>query len=222
MKGTIMHAQRQYFETDHDKHDDFMDVCRTRGRIHPEHVTLYHQGDNAQTFYRVNSGVVMVYRLLENSQRQISGFYTEGDFFGLSSDDIHHDTAVTVTTANIVALTMADVRHSVSLQRALFKTTCGQLEAAQSLITTLTKKTASEKVASFLLMLADRQHRKGETFDIRLPMSRLDIADYLGLTIETVSRRLTAFKADGIISLPDRNTAHINAYSRLEALCGSH
>lgn len=201
--------------------ENYIQICRTRGRIHPDHTTLYHQGDSANDFYRVNSGVVMVYRLLENSQRQISGFYTEGDFFGLSSDGVHHDSAVTVTTSNIVSLTMTDVRHNTDLQRELFETTCGQLESAQNLITTLTKKTASEKVASFLVMLADRQKPSSESFEIRLPMSRLDIADYLGLTIETVSRRLTALKSQGVISLPSRNTAQICQYTRLQSLAGA-
>lgn len=197
-------------------------ICTSRGRIHPNNMTIYHQGDDVSGFYRVNSGVVMVYRLLENSQRQISGFFTEGDFFGLAAGGQYPDTAVTVSTSNIVCLTMADVRENQELQRDLFAITCGQLDDAQNLITTLTKKTASEKVASFLLMLAERQKRQGEEFDIRLPMSRLDIADYLGLSIETVSRRLTALKSEGVISLPDRNTAHVCQYSKLEAMAGAH
>lgn len=197
-------------------------ICTSRGRINPNNMTIYHQGDDVSGFYRVNSGVVMVYRLLENSQRQISGFYTEGDFFGLAAGKQYPDTAVTVSTSNIVCLTMADVRENQDLQRDLFSITCAQLDDAQNLITTLTKKTASEKVASFLLMLAERQKRQGEEFDIRLPMSRLDIADYLGLSIETVSRRLTALKSEGVISLPDRNTAHVCQYSKLEAMAGAH
>jgi len=212
--GSTTAAERQ-------AEDTYLEIYRSRGRVHPNHTTIYHQGDTVSGFFRVNSGVIMVYRLLQNSQRQISGFYTEGDFFGLSSDDSYHDSAVTVATSNIVALTMNDVRHSLSLQKELFAITCSQLESAQNLITTLTKKTASEKVATFLLMLAQRQHRSGNSFDIRLPMSRLDIADYLGMTIETVSRRLTAFKAQGIIALPDRNTARVFEYDRLKAMAGT-
>lgn len=194
---------------------------RSRGRVHPNHTVIYHQGDEVDGFYRVNSGVVMVFRLLDDSQRQISGFYTEGDFFGLSADEHYHDTATTVATSNIVCLTMSDVRQNLELQQELFAITCGQLESAQTLITTLTKKTASEKVATFLLMLAERQKRSGEEFDIRLPMSRLDIADYLGLSIETVSRRLTALKSEGVIALPDRNTARVVKFSRLAAMAGA-
>ncbi len=190
------------------------------GRIHPAQTIIYHQGDNFGGFFRVNSGIVMVYRLLENSQRQISGFLTEGQFFGLTGDDVHHDTAVTVATSNITKLTHSDIDSDNKLQMALFKTACHQLEEAQTLITTLTKKSASEKIAFFLANLARSQNLAGEKFDIRLPMSRLDIADYLGMTIETVSRRLTALKSDGIISLPDRNTVRIHQFSRLLNMAG--
>lgn len=199
----------------------FEKICKSRGRVYPSQITIYHQGDDLNGFFRVNSGVVMVYRLLEDSQRQISGFYTEGDCFGLSADDCYQDTAVTVATSNIVTLTMLDVRKSESLQNELFTVTCGQLNAAQNLITTLTKKTAAEKVATFLLMQAKSQKRSGEAFDIRLPMSRLDIADYLGLSIETVSRRFTELKSEGVISLPNRSTAHICQLSKLKELAGA-
>lgn len=199
----------------------YENICKSRGRVYPNQTTIYHQGDELNGFFRVNSGVVMVYRLLEDSQRQISGFYTEGDCFGLSADDYYQDTAVTVATSNIVNLTMSDVQKSRNLQNDLFTVTCGQLNAAQVLITTLTKKTASEKVATFLLMQAKCQKRSGEEFDIRLPMSRLDIADYLGLSIETVSRRFTELKSKGVISLPNRNTAHICQLSKLKLLAGA-
>ena len=192
-----------------------------RSRIHPAHTNIYHQGDAVSGFYRVNSGVVMVYRLLENSQRQISGFFTHGEFFGLSADDIYHDSAITVSTASVTKLSMADVSRCPELQEQLFRTTCSQLADAQTLITALTKKSASEKIAYFLVSLAQRQHRDGNDIDIRLPMSRRDIADYLGLTIETVSRRLTALKSEGVISLPNRDTVHINRFDDLQAMAGA-
>ncbi len=192
------------------------------GRVHPQHMPIFHQGDDFKGFYKVQSGVVMVYRLLEDSQRQISGFYTEGDFFGMSASGQYQDNAVTVTTANIIFLTMADVQKCPKLQKELFAVTCQQLDAAQTLITTLTKKSASEKIATFLVMLADDQNREGSDFVLRLPMSRQDIADYLGLSIETVSRRLTALKSQGVIELPDRNSVHVVDFSQLSASAGYH
>lgn len=198
---------------------------RKIGRVMPAKTPLFHQGDNATHFYRVNSGVVMTFRLLEDSQRQITGFCTKGDFFGLSPDETYHDTAMTVATSNIVSLTMSDVRADVELQRELFNRTCCQLEDAQNMMMTLSKKSAGEKVAAFLVMLAKRQKRQtvndSEEMDISLPMSRLDIADYLGLTIETVSRRLTDLKCKGVIELPSRHTAHICQLGQLENMAGA-
>lgn len=196
-------------------HRTYEDMFLCNGRIHPAQSTIYHQGDDFSGYYRVNSGVVMVYRLLEDSQRQISGFYTAGDFFGLSSLSVYGDSAVTVSTSNIVCLSRNTVRNNPELQQQLFLETCAQLDAAQALITTLTKKTASQKIALFLVQLSRHKDQSLEEFDIKLPMSRLDIADYLGLTIETVSRRLTALKTEGIIALPNRNTATVKNYKKL-------
>jgi len=198
---------------------------RKIGRVMPAKMPLFHQGDDATHFYRVNSGVIMTFRLLEDSQRQITGFCTAGDFFGLSPDETYHDTAMTVATSNVVSLTMKDVRADVELQRELFNRTCSQLEDAQNMMMTLSKKSAGEKVAAFLVMLAKRQKRQAvhdiEEIDISLPMSRLDIADYLGLTIETVSRRLTDLKCKGVIQLPSRHTAHICQLGQLQNMAGA-
>lgn len=195
------------------------------GRVLPAKTPLFHQGDDASHFYRVNSGVVMIYRLLEDSQRQITGFCTAGDYFGLSPDETYHDTAMTVATSNIVSLTMADVREDINLQTELFSSTCAQLEDAQNMLMTLSKKSAGERVASFLCMLAQRQRKIADNdtqgININLPMSRLDIADYLGLTIETVSRRLTDLKSKGVIELPNRHSAHICQLGQLKDLAGA-
>jgi CRP/FNR family transcriptional regulator len=192
-----------------------------KGRIHPEKTPIFHQGDTSDCFYKVNSGVVMTYRLLKDSQRQITGFCTAGNYLGMSSDGIHHDTAVTVATSNIQRVTPAEIQADPELARDLFNHTCSQLEEAQDMMMTLSKKSASEKVASFLLLLANRQQLHDQETDIRLPMSRLDIADFLGMTIETVSRRLTDLKSKGVISLPNRHTAHIYKMGSLENLAGA-
>lgn len=198
---------------------------RKIGRVFAAKVPLFHQGDTATHFYKVNSGVVMTFRLLEDSQRQITGFCTAGYYFGLSPDETYHDTAVTVATSNIVSLTTSDVWADKALQRELFSRTCSQLEEAQNMMMTLSKKSAGEKVAAFLVMLAKRQKQNKlesqDEMDISLPMSRLDIADYLGLTIETVSRRLTHLKSKGVIKLPSRHTAHICRFGQLQNMAGA-
>ena len=198
---------------------------RKVGRVIPKKSPIFHQGDKVKHFYKVNSGLVMIYRLLEDSQRQITGFCTAGDFFGLSADGVYHDTAMTVATSNIVSVTMADVSADANLQAELFYRTCSQLEEAQSMMMTLSKKSSAEKVAAFLVMLAKRQGSpsmlRPQEVDISLPMSRTDIADYLGLTIETVSRRLTDLKCEGVIRLPSRHTAHICQLRKLKYMAGA-
>lgn len=209
--------------TQHDKYEKqrLLDLCRSRGRVSPKQTMIYHQGAPLKGFYRVNSGVVMSYRLLENSQRQISGFHTEGDFFGLSSGKEHLDSAVTVTTANVVLLTLSDISKSQNLQEELFTATCKQLNASQSLITVLTKKTALQKVVTFIDMLIKLQKLSGKEYDVSLPMSRLDIAEYLGLSIETVSRQLTVLKEYGVIELPSRHIIHVKDPAKLISLMES-
>ena len=195
------------------------------GRVLPAKTPIFHQGDSASHIYKVNSGVIMCFRLLEDSQRQITGFYTAGDFFGLTPDETYHNSALTVATSNVVAFTMADVSENKDLQQELFLRTCYQLDEAQKMMMTLSKKTASEKVAAFLVMLAKRRDtsdkKAGQLLDISLPMSRSDIADYLGLTIETVSRRLTDLKSKGVIKLPSRHTAQICEITKLETMAGA-
>lgn len=122
--------------------------------------------------------------------------------------------------ANVAKLTMQDVRQSQELQSLLYKSTCNHLNAAHDLITTLTKKSAEQKVAAFLVKLAGQADETNEA-EVALPMSRQDIADYLGMSIETVSRRLTAFKEAGLLSLPNRRQANIKSVSRLKALAGA-
>ncbi|NNE57917.1 MAG: helix-turn-helix domain-containing protein [Hellea sp.] len=195
------------------------------GRILPTKTPLYHQGDEYDLIYRVNSGTVMIFRLLEDSSRQITGFCSAGEFFGLSPDQTYHETAITVGTSSISAFSMADISACADLQAELLSQACSRLEDAQNMMMTLTKKSAAEKIAMFLLTLAKRQSRLSDAeqtpIQINLPMSRLDIADYLGLTIETVSRRLSDLKSKGIIELPSRTTARICQVGKIEQLAGA-
>lgn len=196
-------------------------ISRVIGRVYNSKAPLYHQGDEACHIYKVNSGVVMTYRLLEDSTRQITGFATAGSFFGMTSDECHNDNAVATTTCNIAKISHAELVANPALQSQLFNSTCSQLEESQNMMMTLSKKNASEKVASFLYMIAKRQGKNEEETDIGLPMSRLDIADYIGMSIETVSRQLTSLKDKGIISLPSRHTAHIHKMGILAQSAGA-
>ncbi|MDR4307267.1 helix-turn-helix domain-containing protein [Chelatococcus sambhunathii] len=164
---------------------------------------IFAEGDDAESFYRVVSGVVRTYKTLSDGRRQIDAFHLPGDFFGLESGDEHRFTAeavgdVTVTAYRrcaLEALAMQDTELAKQATAAMMRA----LERAQDHMLLLGRKCAVEKVASFLLGLAERMSRSG---DIELPMSRIDVADHLGLTIETVSRSLTHLERAGVIALP--------------------
>ncbi|MGB3455262.1 MAG: helix-turn-helix domain-containing protein [Litorimonas sp.] len=192
-------------------------------RVYPDHTPIYHQGDAATRIFRVNSGVVMTFRLLEDSRRQITGFCTEGDFFGLSPHPHHSDGAVTVTSAGIQSVSISALETDAGLRAQIMDHSVRKIEDTQNLMVTLTKTSSEARVAAFLVMLADRRAKRAtgeEEIEVRLPMSRLDIADYLGLSRETVSRRLNELKESGLIRLPDIHTASIRTVDGLRRCAG--
>ena len=193
-------------------------------RVYPDKTPIYHQGDSATRIFRVNSGVVMTFRLLEDSRRQITGFCTEGEFFGLSPDGDHMDGAVTVTSAGIQSVSISALETDAALRTQITTHSFRKIEDAQNLMMTLTKTSSESRVAAFLVMLAERRLRRqnisAQGMEVSLPMSRLDIADYLGLSRETVSRRLNELKSLGLIGLPDTHTAQINRFDGLRRCAG--
>jgi CRP/FNR family transcriptional regulator len=193
-------------------------------RVYPDKTPIYHQGDTASRIFRVNSGVVMTFRLLEDSRRQITGFCTEGEFFGLSPYDEHRDGAVTVTCAGIQSVSISAIEIDDALRGQIMNHSFRKIEDTQDLMMTLTKTSSEARVAAFLVMLAERRSRRqgatAEGIEVNLPMSRLDIADYLGLSRETVSRRLNELKSLGLIDLPDTHTAQINRFDGLRRCAG--
>lgn len=199
-------------------------------RVYPDKTPIYHQGDSATRIFRVNSGVVMTFRLLEDSRRQITGFCTEGEFFGLSPHGDHRDGAVTVTSAGIQSVSISALETDAALRTQIMTHSFRKIEDAQNLMMTLTKTSSEARVAAFLVMLAERRLRRQnisaprtsavQGMEVSLPMSRLDIADYLGLSRETVSRRLNELKSLGLIGLPDTHTAQINRIDGLRRCAG--
>lgn len=195
-------------------------------RVYPDKTPIYHQGDKATRIFRVNSGVVMTFRLLEDSRRQITGFCTEGEFFGLSPDGEHTDGAVTVTSAGVQSVSISALETDADLRAQLLDHSWRKVEDAQNLMMTLTKSSSEARVAAFLVMLAERRKRRDtrddrQEIEVRLPMSRLDIADYLGLSRETVSRRLNDLQGLGLIDLPDTHTANITEFDGLRRKAGT-
>lgn len=184
---------------------------------------LAHEGDPADFLFNVTSGSLRVYKLLSDGRRQITGFLFAGDFLGLASGDLHLFTAEAIEPSTACRFRRTDyhalVHASPSLERALLDRTRHELAAAQSQMLLLGRKTAQERLASFLLDLPSHDPlRPTEAGRVRLPMTRGEIADYLGLTIETVSRVLTRLKTQGVIRLLSLNELSIERPERLRAL----
>jgi CRP-like cAMP-binding protein len=182
---------------------------------------IYREGDAAVAWYRVQSGVLRTCKLLPDGRRQIEGFLFAGDFFGLETRTEHNFAAEAITSATVVRysrprLTAAAV-NNLRLAARLLDVTLEQLDKVNNRLLLLGRKTAEEKLASFLLEMLDRSH---DADAIDLAMSRTDIADYLGLTIETVSRTFSTMKHEGVIALPCAQHVKILDRDALEEMSG--
>jgi len=182
---------------------------------------IYGEDEAAEYAYKVVSGVVRTHKLLSDGRRQIGGFHLPGDFFGLDAVDEHQFTAEAVSDATVVfvkrsALISLAARDS-EVSKDLWMMAAAELHRAHDHMLLLGRKSAQERIAAFLLEMAGRADAS-DTVD--LPMSRLDIADYLGLTIETVSRTLTLLENAATIALPSTRRIRLcnrAALSRLNA-----
>jgi CRP/FNR family transcriptional regulator len=174
------------------------------------------------------SGAVKLTKSLPDGREQIVGLQFSPDFLGRPFQE---ESAVTVRAAtNVVLCSFSKkvfetlIMESLLLENRLLRQTLGELDAARSWMLTLGRKTAQEKVASYLLLIAARSGHEAVAgsaalaFD--LPMSRLEIADYLGLTIETVSRQLSKLRADGIIELGQGRHLRLPDPARLKLRSG--
>lgn len=188
--------------------------------------TIFFEGDIATHVYNLTSGVLRLSKLLPDGRRQIAGFLFPGDFLGITMEDDHAFTAEAITPSKLCQFSRARFDAFVDthprLERRLYAIAAHELAAARQQVVLLGRKTAAERVASFLLMLDARRisSGSGEKLDdfITLPMSRADIADYLGLRIETVSRELSALKASRLIRLTTTQTIRFVDRERLEQL----
>ena len=170
--------------------------------------------------YKVISGSVRTYKILNDGRRQIGAFYLPGDIFGLEMGEEHSFSAEAIIDSSILIIKRSAVVSLASrnneVARHLWTLTGEELKRAQHHIMLLVK-TAQERVASFLLEMAERMP-SGTMFE--LPMSRQDIADYLGLTIETVSRTLTQLENAATIALPSSRQVVLRNRAALGRLDG--
>jgi CRP/FNR family nitrogen fixation transcriptional regulator len=179
---------------------------------------VFGEGEAADYLYQVKTGCIRTYKVLNDGRRQISAFYLPGDVFGIDAGDEHKVSAEAIvpSTVTVVKRSLINSRASgdSTLARQLFDLSVSELQRAQSHILLLIM-TAQERVVGFLLDLASRGKSRGE---IELPMCRQDIADYLGLTIETVSRTLTQLENSAAIALPSSRRVVLRNQSALARL----
>jgi len=179
---------------------------------------IYAQGEDTDFVYRVQSGAVRAPRLLSDGRRQVGGFYYRGDLFGLETGPVHRASAEALTKTRVLAVRRSMLRHrgqiGERLERMLWRATGEELSQVRDHMLLLARKNAVERVAGFL---DDISQRLGGAL-IELPMPRQDIADYLGLTIETVSRMLTQLQAESVVRFEGCRRFRISAPGRLAAL----
>jgi CRP/FNR family nitrogen fixation transcriptional regulator len=180
---------------------------------------IYAEGDEARCFYKVVSGVVRTCRFLSDGRRQIDAFHREGDVFGFEAGADYRMAAEAVTDCSVIAYRRRGLEAIVSqddrLSRWFFSHAMTWMASAREHSLLLGRASAAQKIAAFLQEVAERDSCGGV---IELVMSRQDIADYLGLTIETVSRTLSQLDRDGVIGLPSARRVVVKDRRALRAL----
>jgi len=163
---------------------------------------IYGEAEEAKFVYKVVSGAVRGYKLLSDGRRQIGAFHLPGDLFGFESGPTHKLTAEAVVDTIALVFERGTLEYfalrDIEVARQLWSLTARNLDHAVEHMLLLGRKTALERVADFLLEMAARMSPSGA---MGLPMTRRDIADYLGLTLETVSRTISRLEAEGVVEV---------------------
>ena len=167
---------------------------------------LFQEGDAADHVFNVTEGSICVSKALADGRRQITGFLLPGDFLGLAQGETYAYSAETLTEAQVCKFPRDRFQRFLAenpeMEHRLLGMASNELAAAQDQMLLLGRKTAIERVASFLVSLSDRHVARGQPGSpLALPMTRGEIPDYLGLTIETVSRAFTKLRKQNLIAL---------------------
>lgn len=184
---------------------DRINAIVTRTRLEVEQAVFY-EWDPADHVFNVTQGVVRLSKMLPDGRRQITGFLFPGDFLGIAYAETYAYTAEAVCPVALCRFQrrqLEDLCHEFpELERRILGMASNELVEAQEQILMLGRKTAQEKLASFLCRLSSPSLRPERPIDsIDLPMNRTDIADYLGLTTETVSRTFSHLAKQGVLEL---------------------
>ncbi len=202
------------------------DMARLAGAAEPLEIarghTFIEEGQPAGNFYNVTGGTAKLYKLLPDGRQQITGFAGRGHFLGLAHSNTYAFTAEAIEPVRLCRFTRtrltALIHDFPQLEQRLLDFACNELATAQEQMLLLGRKTARERVASFLAMRLREADPCGHAREMHLPMTRGEIADYLGLTIETVSRVFSRFRAEKRIALPSNDRVVVLDQTWLRAL----
>lgn len=182
--------------------------------VQPGH-TFIQEGDPAEHFFNVTSGTAKLFKLLPDGRRQVTGFAGIGYFLGLAVSSSYAFSAEALEPVKVCRFSRTKLRGLLddfpALEKKLLEVASNELVVAQEQMLLLGRKTARERLASFLIARANLvPHCPGRGVPgvkerIHLPMTRSDIADYLGLTIETVSRTLSKFRVEKLVEIPNNS-----------------
>ncbi|MEM6712458.1 MAG: helix-turn-helix domain-containing protein [Pseudomonadota bacterium] len=203
----------------------------TRRQVHSAHDVIYFEGDDAKNLYELVSGSAMLYKLLPDGRRQVVEVLGPGDLFGFATDAYHECSAETLTGTTVLIFNRRDIEQSAAAQSHLTQCAYQQVCAMHDHAVLLGRKSAYERVATFLMRFIPE--RGGidcpgpsddgpDTGRVVLHMTRQEMADYLGLTIETVSRVISDMKRKQIIKLEKHDRIVINRICSLCQLTGMH
>ncbi|MFN7165686.1 MAG: Crp/Fnr family transcriptional regulator [Pannonibacter sp.] len=195
------------------------------------HEVVYYEGDPADRIFEVARGTIMLFKLLPDGRRQVVEVLRAGDIFGLPNGAEQDCTAETLTEAKVNALDLHQVEASPDVQRQLTRCLVAQMRALHEHAVLLGRKSATERVASFLMHLvpdrgtnacAGPVDESNDSRQVKLHMTRQEIADYLGLTIETVSRVISDMKRRGLINVERNDEIRLNRVCAVCQLTGRH
>lgn len=184
---------------------------------------VFTEGDPTTHLFRVETGAIALYKILADGRRQIVGFAYPGDLIGLGAQGEHMMNAQAIKPTRLRCVPVGTLHQSAAKDPALgfklYEALARELAATRDLILTTGQRSATERVVSFLLAFSRRNERNGQDpSEFELPMTRSDIGDFLGLTIETVSRTFTKLKTLGLIELPQSNRVKLVDIHELEGL----
>ncbi|UTW49622.1 fumarate/nitrate reduction transcriptional regulator Fnr [Bacterioplanoides sp. SCSIO 12839] len=189
-------------DTDMERLDDII----RRGRPIQKGQLLFQQGEAFQSVFAVRTGALKTYTLASNGEEQITGFHLASELVGLAGYNNEYyplsAKALETTTVCEIPLTQLDelADELPDLRKQLMRTMGTEIRHDQNMMLLLSKKNAEERVASFLMDISTRYARRGfSATHFRLPMSRVDISNHLGLAVETISRVFTRFQKNGLI-----------------------